>query len=69
MSNTARREEIDSISRSLSERLARVCSHMSEPDFAFMVNKMAELQWRSEHRSADAFAASLLSDVRSYGAR
>jgi hypothetical protein len=47
------------ISRSLSERLRRVCSHMSEPDFAALIQKMADVQWRSEHPRMDTFAADL----------
>lgn len=48
------------ISQSLSERLRRVCAHMSDSDFATMVGKMADLQWRSEHRAVDAFTSDLL---------
>ena len=37
---------------------------MSEPDFADMVGKMADVQWRSEHRRVDTFAADLLRFAR-----
>lgn len=64
VSHKLRNDEMELISRSLSERLRRVCSHMSEPDFAAMIQKMADVQWRSEHRRVDAFAASLLGHHR-----
>jgi hypothetical protein len=64
VSQKTRNSEMAIISRSLSDRLRRVCSHMSESDFAAMVQKMADVQWRSEHPRVDAFAADLLGHPR-----
>jgi hypothetical protein len=64
LNQITRNAEMEIISRSLSERLRRVCSHMSESDFAAMIHKMADLQWRSEHPRVDAFAAHLLGHLR-----
>ena len=65
----SRAEELEEISRSLSERLRRLCANMSEDDFAVMIARMAEVQWRSEHVKSDTSVAAFLPYTRRPGSR
>lgn len=69
MQNTTRTAELERISHSLSERLRRVCAYMSVVDFEDLVRKMAEVQWRSEHRQAELRTAELMDFGRDPRAR
>ena len=65
----SRKEELGRITQSLADRLRRVCSYMTADDFDGMVRKMAEVQWRTEHRREDAFLADILRFQRDSEAR
>ena len=65
----SRKHELEQISLSLTERLRRVCAHMSDKDFKAMIRRMADVQWRSEQRPQDPDRVDFVRVVRGNGSR